>query len=172
MRGPCPQMPSHEDLPPAAQLGRGGEIAAIDHAARGDVLTAGQRDAAGSQFCRACLRADGGCGQFAAQRSIEIPAGERTIGRRQVARMARKGDIVTAGPLGRGKASHELRPGSVEIAGEPAPAVVAAQAVARFEDRYVQLGMGAAHCQRGQSARQAAADHGHIDHAPVHRPWA
>ena len=78
-------------------------------------------------------------------------------------------DLVPACPLGLVKRAEKCRTLIIEIAGKPAPAVVAAEVFSRFEQGDPHLRMRAMHGQRSQSAREAAPDDCHIQHAPAHR---
>ena len=82
--------------------------------------------------------------------------------------MAGEADRIARIPFGLAKRSEQRGTVGIEIAGEPAPAVVAAKRVFRLEQGDAHVRMRAVDRQRGQPASQPAADDSQIDHAPAH----
>jgi len=89
---------------------------------------------------------------------MKLRAGERSVGGRQRAAKAGKGDIIAFIPSVECEARHQplrLRP---KIGGKPAPAVMPAKAAPRLDQRKSAPRRMVVQRERDQPARQPAAD--------------
>ena len=166
------QVAAHEHLPAAAQMGRRLEIPAIDHCPGGNMLAIIERDAVCCQCDHTGPGPDRFLRQLAPQRSVEVPAGERAIGRAQRPAVGGEGDGVAARPFGLAKGCEQIGAGVIQIAGKPAPAVISAENLPRFEQGKAQLRMCPVDCQRGKPACKPTSDDCDIEHALSHRQEA
>ncbi len=81
-------------------------------------------------------------------------------------------DGVPLRPAGLGERRHQRLALGVEIAGEPAPAVVATETAPGLDERDPLPGMSAMQRQGDQPASQSAANHGDIEVTPIHCGFA
>ncbi len=81
-------------------------------------------------------------------------------------------DRVALRPAGLGEGRHQRFALGVEIAGEPAPAVIAAKTAPGLDQRDPDIGVRAMDREGNQPAGQSAADHGNIEGVPVHCGFA
>ena len=146
------QVLAEEDLPAAGQMLAGPGIAAVDDGARLHALSGRKLDPRSIEALDPRAELLGFLRQFSAQRAVEIAAVERAVVGGQHAPVRGEADLVAAGPFGPGEGCEQRLALLRQIAFEPAPAVVAAEAVARLEQGERERRVRAADRQRGKAA--------------------